>query len=312
MKESRAYTLTVISIILLALSLVSICLWGYYNLFAGNKLMKPSAIRQVPDSAVRPKSAVITESQDNNRGASDSLLALAILRADSMTARYNEKLSEYDSLQKAFIHLADSAKAMGGNDAAREKIRDLNKRIADLESRNQSMERENKQLTIALSRLENQRKRRVAVPLESEPQQPARTAVPTPSERKIINLQNLILSPVFKNGITETETSEASKAEKFAGRFTCRNLGADAVTAEVFLVLKDPQGMVIDNGWESGVFDTEKGRLAYTSKIRFDIGGGESKKMTFNFQNLIFKKGKYSLEAFHRGKSLGQINKILN
>jgi regulator of replication initiation timing len=310
MKENKTHTLTTISLALLVLSFILLGIWGYRSFFSDQA---HTPIQE--DSSLLASDKPVSPAHEHPTGENtlDTLLQNAIKKADSVTAKYKEAISEYSSMRTELMDMLNTDQDSAALETARQKIRDLNRKIDELVRKNEKMERENKKLSIALNRLEKLRKRRSVLPVDQPAVTPPEPIAPEPPKQvKNIQLQNISLSAVYSDGISEPETTESAKAQKLKGSFTCKNLSEESSPAEVVLVLTGPDGKVIQNSWESGLFDTEKGKKTYTSKMRFDIPARNSVKIPFTVGADSFTKGKYSIEIFRDGRSLGKSEKNLN
>lgn len=76
----------------------------------------------------------------------------------------------------------------------------------------------------------------------------------------------------------ELETYQAIQTDKFVGSFIVKNSKAVNNVAELFIVISQPDGQVLQKStWESGTFETLNGRKVYSCKLRFDYTKGEPK-----------------------------------
>lgn len=317
MKEKKTHILTVVSLILLAISLITLGFWGFQGFFSPS----PENSGHYSDSPLtaadtRPRhvdSAVVSRAEILSK---DSAIDNAALSADSLTALYDQKISEYARLKNEILDLLKSRNGDEDLQQAENKIRELNRKVNELMIRNQDMERENKKLSITLKYLEKLRSRRSQVPIDLPADQKeaevVKTPVPAAAPEIKLRLQNLVLNAIVTEGVIEKETTEAARTEKFSGYFTCKNQGNESAVAEMYLVVYGPDGKILNNGWESGLFETELGKKPYTCRIRFDCPAGNSSKMNFTVAGNSFEKGKYIVEAFHNGRSMGKTSKYLN
>jgi hypothetical protein len=112
----------------------------------------------------------------------------------------------------------------------------------------------------------------------------------------------------------EQETSLARKADKFVASFVLQNNFNEYMNAEVMVVITEPDGRVLQSStWDSGSFETKtEGKKNYTRKVRFDYNKGEQKALIFTLDVDVFQKGTYTLQIWHNGILVGEVNKTLS
>ena len=89
---------------------------------------------------------------------------------------------------------------------------------------------------------------------------------------------------------------------------------AAAADAEVFLVVTDPAGDVVqDDPWQSGMFTTATDdRIAYTRKANVTAKKGEPSRIAVNLKLPDFDKGAYSVQFYVNGVRVGRSELRLN
>lgn len=89
---------------------------------------------------------------------------------------------------------------------------------------------------------------------------------------------------------------------------------AAAADAEVFMVITDPAGDVVqDDPWQSGMFTTAADdRIAYTRKAKVSAKKGEPGRIAVNLKLPDFDKGTYSVQFYVNGVRLGRSELRLN
>lgn len=301
MKEKNTQTLTILSISLLGLSLLSFGIWGFLK-FTKNESDSQIELFPIAANHSDARSDKMISSGANN----EIRLAAAVNKADSLEKLLVIKNAECDSLKHAEAELRESAQKEGSDETNRILI----KKVSELSDRIQQLERENNQLSISLNRLESLRRRRVAVPLENDmPEAPASN---TSSHRALVGIKIPTLKALYTAGIYEKETEEADQTEMLKGSFTCENKTYEAVSGEIIMVLTDPAGNEVSINRESGIFDSERGRISYTCKFSVTLSGRESKELPFRVKQDSFSRGAYKMELFFDGRSLAETVILLN
>ena len=231
-------------------------IWGllkYSNLITTEKkessvIKSPKCIKSVPYKSQRTLPTI------------DSALVSAQHKADSLEKLLTLKTAECDSLKQSEINLRQAAV---NNEESGESSRALIRKVTELSEKIMKLERENAQLTISLNRLDALRKKRVSVPLNDD--NPTPTTPPSNSpHRAILQVKIASLQTIYFAGTYEKETEDAIQAEMLKGIFSCENKSNEAVSGEIIMVLTDPAGNEVVLSQESGYFDSEKGRMAYT------------------------------------------------
>lgn len=89
---------------------------------------------------------------------------------------------------------------------------------------------------------------------------------------------------------------------------------AVAADAEVFMVVTDPSGDVVqDDPWQSGMFTTAADdRIAYTRKAKVSVKKGEPGRIAVNLKLPDFDKGAYSVQFYVNGVRVGRSELRLN
>jgi len=123
---------------------------------------------------------------------------------------------------------------------------------------------------------------------------------------------NLKFIPIATVDEKEVEANTSAEINKLLVSFTVQNNAADFPNAEVFAVVTQPDGKVIQDAWESASMDTRSGRKKYTRKMRFGYQKGESKQLQFSISPDDYERGNYTLQVYHNGYLIGQTVKALN
>jgi hypothetical protein len=193
-------------------------------------------------------------------------------------------------------------------DLARQKIAELQLKVAQLYSRNKDIEEENRRLSALLAQLA-QGPRNAEMPVRQETA--ARTANgKTPAA--VFAASDLRLQAVYASDGGEQETTVAEDAEKLNGYFVIKVPGIQQGFAVVHVVVIQPNGQVLKNSaWESGAFETAEGRKIYSYQVRFDYAKGETKPLRFSIGSDRFMQGNYTMQLYYNGHIIGKLTKTL-
>lgn len=195
---------------------------------------------------------------------------------------------------------------------ARKKTVELQQLVADLQNRNSSIEEEKQQIAAVLEKVNVQVKG-----LESSNQQLGqenKTLTEKVNLASTFVASELNLSPVTLKKDKEIETNEAKKTSKFVVSFAVQNRISDYNIAEVFIVILQPDGKVMtSDAWESSSsIDTKnEGKKRYTRRVKFDYQKGETKRLLFSLNAEEYQRGSYTMQLYHNGYMIGQVDKVL-
>ena len=196
---------------------------------------------------------------------------------------------------------------------ARQKAVELQQLVDNLRNQNTSVEEEKKQIAGMLDHANEQLRT-----LETTNQQLDRENKQLTEKVNIASAfvaSELHLSPVMVKNDKEQETNQASKTSKFVVSFALQNNVADYSNAEVFVVINRPDGeLLTSDAWESAsTMDTKsEGKKRYTRKIKFDYAHNETKRLSFSINADEYPKGPYLVQLYHNGMMIGQTNRVLN
>ena len=198
-------------------------------------------------------------------------------------------------------------------DLARKKTVELQQLVAELQSKNTSIEEEKKQITDVLDKVNVQVKS-----LEGNVQkldQENKVLIEKVNLASAFVASELKLSPIAVKNDKEQETNLARKASKLVISFALQNNITDYNNADVYIVITQPNGRIMKNDdvWESSTMNLQSGgRINYTRRLRFEYQKGESKKLLFSLNPEEYLQGTYTLQVYHNGYMIGQIMKNLN
>lgn len=132
------------------------------------------------------------------------------------------------------------------------------------------------------------------------------------TETALFVVSDLKLVPLSPEGEQEAEANSLTDASKLMVSFAVRNNETDYVNAEVFAVVTQPDGKVIQEAWESASMATPSGKKKYTRKLRFGYQRGEVRHLQFSLSPDDYEKGNYMLQVYHNGYLIGQAVKTFN
>ena len=198
-------------------------------------------------------------------------------------------------------------------DLARRKTVELQQLVAELQSKNITIEEEKKQITDVLDKVNVQVKN-----LEGNVQnltQENRALTEKVNLASAFVISELKLSPVMVKNDKEQETNQAKKTSKLVISFAVQNNVTDYENADVFVVITQPDGRILKNEdvCDATTINLQNGiRIKYTRKVRFEYNKGESKQLIFSLNAEEYLKGTYTMQVYHNGYKIGQTMKMLN
>lgn len=324
MKDSKSILLLVVSVLLLLVSFALLWTWGYqFSNFTKEKsgtvyIIKDSteAANATRDSLRRVYTATI---------AGFNELDSTWTKADSLKTDLDIKLSEFYKLRNEIGELLKNPASKEDIATARIKINELQVRVDALKTRNTEVEQENKRLQAMIEQLRNTANNENLTnsnsPVTSgsmantrEPSSQSRPAVSTDKNpaTNIFSTSDLRIAAMMVDEGREMETTEALQTDKIMGTFVVKNSNMPINSAEVYVVLVQPNGKVLQNSaWDAGAFQTKEGRKIYSCKLRFDYSKGEPKKLSFSLSGDKFEKGNYTMQLYHNGMMIGKATKTL-
>ena len=233
--------------------------------------------------------------------------------AGQLKGELGNKLSEINRLKAEIAAILKKNNVKKEDiELARKKTTELQLLVQQLTSRNNTVEEEKQQISVALDNVNIQMRN-----MEGNVQQ-------LTNENKVLaekvtiastfNASEISLTPVAVRNDKEKETSAADKVSKLVVSFAVQNNISDEPVSEIYVVITQPDGKVLKTDvWDAFSIDTRKeGKKSYTRKVRFDYERGENKKLLFSLNADDYMKGNYKLQVYHNGYMIGQTNKVLN
>jgi hypothetical protein len=130
----------------------------------------------------------------------------------------------------------------------------------------------------------------------------------------VFTASDIRLTPIKITEDKEEETNVAESINKLIVSFAVKNNSTDYNSAEVFAIVTQPDGKVMQTDmWESASITThDYGRKTYTRKVKFEYHKGETKQLQLTLKPEDYEKGNYRLQVFHNGYLIGETTKRLN
>lgn len=307
MKDIRSLLL-----VLLSVGLVTTWLYHFYDKsnyshrVSGSTVIDSMAIADnIRDSLQKAYTATINDRDfklDSSRNASDSLRILLTSRVREI----NKLKGEISSILKNPNSTSSQLKE------ARKKMTELEEKVEQLRNQNSSMETEKQTLVAKLDQVssevtsleQNIRK------LDEENKDLKEKII----QASVFMASALHFTAIDERDTKEQETAQSKKADKFVASFILQNNLNQYLNAEVFVVVTEPDGRVLQSStWDSGTFDSKtEGKKSFTRRIKFDYEKGEQKRLIFSLDADSFQKGAYTLQVWHQGILIGETTRTLH
>jgi hypothetical protein len=298
MKDTKA-----ILLLLVTLGLVST--WAYH-IYDKNKYSNQVAAK----SAVVDSVAIQNTINDSLRkmfGRTLKDLGVTNTNKEAYSTELASKVNEIDSLRNEITTILNVA------NITREDLRRAELKIIELQKKMISSAKNG--ITYTKEKQEPLPNNFVQEPsLQAEQNQTNRIA------KKEIAVTNdeaafLIASDVSLKAVQQDDraTNKASLVNYFAVSCQLKNQKSSFTNTDVYIVLTDPQGNVIqDDQWQAGMFSSRDGRIAYTRKNSFEYTRGDSKRMLLTVKLPDVNPGAYHVQLYHNGNRIGKADIKLN
>lgn len=243
----------------------------------------------------------------------DSRLESTKSNAGLLQGELQNKLVEINRLRTeiaAILRKNDLGKS--DLDLARKKTNELQRLIADLQSKNNSIDQEKKDISAVLDKVNVQVK-----DLEGNVQglvQQNKVLTEKVNMASALIASELSLVPVTVKNDKEQETNLAKKTSKIVVSFAVQNNVTDYETTDVFIVVTEPDGKIMRNEdlWENTTITLQNGnRINFTRRIKFEYKKGDTKRLIFSLTPEEYLKGVYAVQLYHNGMLIGQTMKSL-
>jgi hypothetical protein len=274
--------------------------------------------------SARQKEVFITDSLAIQQGINDSLqqmynatlskLDMVTLDKNSLHTEVKGKLAEIVNLRNEIaVVLNREGITRADLNKASEKIKVLQQKVAEVSNQNNTLVQEKERLTVMLNQLTQEMNTIQESTVKSTEEK--NTLEETVNAGSTFIASELTFKAMNqKSPEKEVPTSKADKTDRFLVSFLLQNNITPLKNAEVFLILTDPNGTVIQNDqWQSGALVSKKdGLYKYTRKINFEYTKGEQKKIVLPIQLAAYTEGLYSVQVYHNGLKIGKYDLRLN
>jgi hypothetical protein len=240
-------------------------------------------------------------------------LDLTKLQNDSLNTELKGKFSEIYKLRNEITGLLGKNNITQEDlNKARAKIVELQQMITQIKAENTDLVSEKERLTGVLTRLTEEMK-------NMEDNSKRLDAEKKELQATVDMGSTLIASDIhFQAFYARKEkedlvTDQARKAEKFIISFILQNNIAKSSSAEVVVIITDPEGNVIQtNQWSAGTYATKnEGLLKYSRRFNIDYQAGKKEQIVLPLQLSRFKTGTYRLAVYHNGIKIGESGLVL-
>lgn len=318
MKDTKTILLLVVSVLLLLVSFALLWTWGYqFSHLTKEKNGTVFILKDSTDAANNRRDSL--RKAYSNTIASFNQLDSTWVKADSLKNDLDVKLTEFYKLRNEIGELLKNPRSKADLDEAKLKIDELQRKVTALRTRNSEVEAENKKLQALI---EEFRKNNLS------PVTPANPAGTTGTTTKsvtsavmntgaaatsnMLTATDMRLTAIMQLDGKEVETLEALQTDKFVGSFVVRNNSNSVSNAEVYVVVIQPNGRVLQNSaWDAGSFNTNEGRKIYSFRFRFDYNKGDAKRLSFSLNGDQYAKGNYTVQLYQNGSLIGRMTKTL-
>lgn len=312
MRDTKSSSLIVLSLLLLSLSLILICIWGY-NIYTGAQKQKIELLKNKLSSNASPSNntrdsllKIYTATIDKL----DSRIDSTKISADSLLGNVDNKLIEINKLKEEISIILKNKNSIADLGTAREKIDELQVKVAQLQNRNVNIEKENKRLKALLQQLITDKN---GIGQASNRPVADKTANDKTNLSPTFFTADIRLTAFAVKDDNEEESLQGEEVEKLNGSFIIKSSGYQNNAADIIVVILQPNGKVLQNSvWDSGTFDTNEGKKVYSLKIHVDNIKGEEKQLQFSLSTDKFQKGNYIVQVYHNGSVIGKMVKFLS
>jgi hypothetical protein len=234
--------------------------------------------------------------------------------AGQLQGELNTRLEEIDDLKTEINALLKNNGAKKEDiELAGKKTTKLQQLVADFGKENKALENENKQTASLPGELTTIQLKKLQTDNPLAIQENNLSSEKT-SRSSLFTISELKITPVAIKDDREIETTRAESASKLVISFVVQNNVTSYANAEVFAVITQPDGRVMQpDAWDAASIPTHGyGKKPYTRKMKFEYLKGETKQLQATFSPEDYEKGNYTLQVFHNGYLIGQAVKILN
>ncbi len=241
-----------------------------------------------------------------NRSFNDSLTALyqsAVVQLedvrfgkDSLTNELQSKITEIDTLRYQIARILDVSNLTKEDlKKALIKIQLLQQKINGVYQQTNTAVNNQYQSNSSVVQLNNKKTQATALNAE-------------------VSLQAIeIKMQAIKKSENGTDNSEDA-TDLLRVSFSVKQNRSNAGSANVYLILKDPLGNIVqDDQWIAGVFQSKNdGLLKYSRKLNVEYGNSDVQKINTSIPVNKFVGGGYQLQIYYNGQRIGKADLLLN
>ncbi|MFZ1528172.1 MAG: hypothetical protein WAT19_05440 [Ferruginibacter sp.] len=339
MKDTKTILLLVLSGLLIVMSMVLFWMWGYRSGNVTNSKTDTQTAEKITKGetiASRLNESASSEYMDKLDYIGKSIESI-YSNSDTLKTGLSLSIKEFYLLRAELNNLLASQPSQDNIMAASRKIEELQVKIRQLSITNKDIAYENKRLTLLLQQLGAMQKNiqqtsevaevnynpasNNSIPpdnnlstdvTDNRTAEPVKKAEPAGPSFTAFDLRLTAYKEADDNNSKETEA--ADETSKIVGAFTFRNNSTQNNSTDVFIVVKQPDGKVLQKStWESGTFEPKDGqKMIYSCKLRYDYGSWEAKRLFFTLVNDNYQKGRYTMLVYHNGVVVARMSKQLS
>jgi len=322
MKEPKPYLLTIVSIFLImSVALLATTAYLYFKkpsepsvVYKINNISSNSIGSTKRDSLQKIYSATIRDLNESFAELSEKDTSTVQPKTGniySANGKNKDTSLAFDKLNKEINMILSDKSSNADLELAKNKINELQLMVDALKNKNNQIVKENEQLYNMLKQYTDTRKKNEA-PLKTY-EAPQSIIPKTSSNTAILKAEYVLLSAVTSTNFLDNETNQVDETDKLVASVMLKNYSSQNTVSEVMVVIRQPDGKVLQNSnWETGIFYSKDGKQIYSKKLRFNNSGGETKKLSFSLEAEKYLPGKYTVEVYYDGSVIGRAFKILS
>lgn len=308
MRDTRIYSILVLVLSIFFCLCLAFLIWNFNN--------RPVNSANNANGPANPSNMTAAITAGQTRDSLQKIYAATVNYLDNKIETATDtgkgdmavKTNDFDRLKTEITTLLKERATEADLELARQKIAELQLKVAQLYSRNKDIEAENRRLSALLAQLAQGPKTGEAPMRQETAPRTANGKAPAAA----FAASDLRLQAVYASDEGEQETTVAEDAEKLNGYFVIKGPAIQQGFAVVHVVVIQPNGQVLKNSaWESGAFETAEGRKIYSYQVRFDYAKGETKPLRFSLGSDRFMQGNYTMQLYHNGHVIGKLTKTL-
>lgn len=274
-----------------------------------NETSQKDQIRKQYDSILNDYSQYKARIEDRNNLLSDKEKMIQLKNQDiqDILDKDNPSAEEMNRARKMISDLEGSVKNYKSEVARLQKenailvrnVNDLNNQNASLTSDNNNLKENNKELTYSYESEKNIRSKDNAI---------NKTKINELSSTLSVSNQQIKGIRVRNSG-KEVEKTRAKRIDKIRVSFDVdRNSRTESGNKKLYVAIYNPDGTLGSYGnSQGGQIELRSGDTAsFSDAISFDYTNGQTKNLTFDWENEEFQKGVYTFNVYENGFKISQ------